>query len=650
MTPTSPNSDMPLCEHSSIAREDLAKILDSADIPVLMLVLLHLTGDRKWIEAPYSPQRDTYFFAEKSGGLSEAAQDEVKRVALDAILGFHRGELSPETEPSDELYLEMMRVCVAEPVPDEYLPMMLEEMRLKRRDPEWLKAPLEEALSGFHVLIIGAGMSGLCTGIKLKQAGIAFTIIEKNPEIGGTWYENIYPEVGCDVPNHYYSYSFRPNLDWTQYFSPGPEIEAYFKQCVTHYGLRDHIKFESEVISAHWNEASSEWDVAIRGTNKAVEKRSAKVLVSAVGQLNRPKVVDIKGVDDFKGPAFHTARWPKDIDLNGKRVVVIGTGASAMQLARSTAAKAESLTIFQRSAQWAIPTREYHQKVSEAKLWLLKHVPYYAGWYRFTLAWRHSDHLLATVRRDPDWEHPQRSVNARNDRHRVFLTNYIKDELGERTDLLDKVLPDYPPYGKRILVDNHWFRTLKRDNVNLITDDIDHISANGIVSKQGTEYPADIIIHATGFETSRLLGGMEIVGRQGISLDDVWGEDDSRAYLGINIPDFPNLFCLYGPNTNSGHGGSIIFIIECQVRYLTSCLMTMIEGGLSSVDCTKVAFEKYIDMVDEEHAQLIWSHPGMDTWYRNKAGRVVSIMPFRLVDYWQFTESPDWSAYRVESR
>lgn len=616
-----------------------------ADVPVLLMVLVHLTGDTRWLEPPFQPARDTYFFADESGGLAPELQAEVRQAALEAVLDYHQGRLPAPTAIDDALYLRMMRVCVAEAVPAEYLPMMLEEMGLRRREAA-PASPAPTTRSDFRVLIIGAGMSGLCAAMKLREAGIDFTVIEKNAGVGGTWFENIYPEAGCDVPNHFYSYSFRPNPDWSAYFSKAEEIREYLERCAGEAGILEHIRLRTRVLQARYDDSSQAWQVTLEDADGNQRTETANAVICAVGQLNRPKVPAIEGADSFRGPAFHTARWPEDLDIRGKRVAVIGTGASAMQLARTTAEEAERLLIFQRSAQWAIPTRDYHRSVSAGKRWLLNEVPFYGAWYRFTLVWRFSDHLLATVYRDPDWPWPQRAVNEHNDRHRQRLTEYIIEELGERQDLLEKVLPDYPPYAKRILVDNHWFRTLTRENVELITERIERITPTGIVTGDGREHEVDVITYATGFDANRLIPGIDIRGRDGLSLDSVWGADDSRAYLGITVPGFPNLFCLYGPNTNSGHGGSIVLIAECQVRYVLGCLQRMREADIAALEVREDVYTRWNAYIDGLHEKLIWTHPGMDTWYRNRHGRVVSIMPFRLVDYWQFTREPNLEDFR----
>ena len=630
---------------AAVPRSETEAALVAADIPVLLMVLVHLTGERRWLEAPYRPKRDISFFPDESGGLAEELQAEVKAAALDALEAFHQGRLALPLEPDDALYLHMMSVMVGEPVPPEYLTMMLEEMGLRQRFPAPLPAAGAPDPAEFRVLIVGAGMSGLLTAYQLDRAGIPWTLVEKNPWLGGTWYENVYPDVRCDVPNHFYSYSFRPNPDWTGYYSRGPEIEAYFERFARDAGLLDRIRFSTGAREAEWDDRAALWRVRLVDGNGRETVEQANVLVCAVGQLNVPKYPDIPGQDSFRGRIFHTARWPRDVDTAGQRVAMIGTGASGMQVARPTAETAARLTIFQRSKQWAIPSRDYHRTVSPQKQWLLRHVPYYAGWYRFSVAWRFSDQLLATVRRDPAWEHPDRSMNARNDRHRQNLTNYVLEQLDDRPDLIAKVLPDYPPYGKRILVDNHWYRTLKRDNVELVTEPVARIVPDGVETASGAVHAADVIVLATGFQATRYLGSMQVRGRDGRSLREVWGEDDARAYLGMTVPGFPNLFCLYGPNTNLGHGGSIIFVAECQVRYLVASVLAMRRHHLAALEVRQAVYDDYVARVDAEHEQMIWTHPGMDTWYRNRAGRVVSLMPWRLADYWRFTRAPDLDDY-----
>jgi 4-hydroxyacetophenone monooxygenase len=287
--------------------------------------------------------------------------------------------------------------------------------------------------------------------------------------------------------------------------------------------------------------------------------------------------------------------------------------------------------------------------VSTESKWLLQNIPYYYAWYRFGLMWRFGDGLLPTVRRDPNWPTPQRSMNHRNDRQRQQLTEHLLKELEGRPDLIEKCLPDYPPYGKRILIDNGWYQALKRPNVELVTEAVDHVEGSGIVDATGRRHEVDVILLATGFEPGKLLWPIEIRGRKGLLLSDVWADDQPRAHLGITMPGFPNLFVTTGPNTGLAHGGSAIFVSEVQVRYITAMLREMFERNLSDVEVLAPVHDAYNERVDAEHAELVWTHPGMRNWYRNAQGRVFAVMPWRLVDYWQMTHEPDLSEFKTQA-
>ena len=373
----------------------------------------------------------------------------------------------------------------------------------------------------------------------------------------------------------------------------------------------------------------------------------ANALISAVGALNRPRLPDIPGRDSFQGPAFHSAEWQHQHDLRGKRVAVIGTGASAFQLGPEVAKVASRLLVFQRSPPWMVPNPRYHARVSDAKKWLLRHVPSYARWYRFLLFYPGSDGLLPSLVVDPEWPNQERSVNAMNDFMREYFTQYMIEQIGDDPALRAKVVPTYPPFIKRMLQDNGtWLATLKRDNVDLVTDGIEAITPEGIRTVDGTTHPVDVIVYATGFHANRFLWPMEIIGRDGVSLRERWG-DEPRAYLGITVPGFPNLFCLYGPGTNLAHAGSIIFHSECQVRYVTECLASLLSRGLAAMDCRRDVHEAYAARFDERHTTMVWSHGGATSWYKNAQGRILNTSPWRLVDYWGWTRHPNLSDFEL---
>ena len=631
---------------------NLEQAFQEASIPTLLMCLVQITGDESWLQEPFLPKRDTNLFADESGGLAAEAQQQI-RAALVAVLGeISAGHRKISPPPKTELFTKMMSLCVAEEVAPEYAPMMMEAMGLSARDVSWknLSAESSQALENFNVLIIGAGFSGVCAAIKLDQLGIRWMMADANAEIGGTWLVNDYPEAGVDTPNHFYSFTFAPNHRWPKYFSKRIDVLNYCKSVADKFKVTDRISLSTEVVSTTWDEASQKWKVVLRDQHGELRETRANVVISGVGQLNRPKKSFIKGIESFSGPCFHSAQWRHDVDLAGKRVAIIGTGASSMQILRTVASQASEVTVFQRSPQWVRPSNDYHRDVKPQTMWLFENVPFYFDWYRFGLFWRFGDGLLPTLRHDETWPHPQRAMNSRNDKHRVQLTEYLLAQLEGHDDLVAKTLPDYPPYGKRILVDNDWYKTLTRDNVELVASGVDHIDGSQIIALDGSSRQADVIILATGFEAGKMLASVAVTGRNGVTLRETWGDDNPRAYKGMTMPNFPNLFCLYGPNTNVAHGGSVIFQAECQMRYITSCITQMIESQISSVDVRSEVHDAYNKAVDDEHDQLVWSHPGMDSWYKNSQGRIFSPMPWRFVDYWSMTHDADLSDYLVTAK
>jgi 4-hydroxyacetophenone monooxygenase len=622
---------------------DLRSAIAEGDIRVLLMVLVHMTGDMRWLEPPYVPKRDVRLIPDPDAGVPREIQDEIRAAVLKL---FENGEPKPAiVDPGNELMLKMMRATLGENVAPEYAPLMREEMGFIPREMRWSKPPSGETLAGQHVLIVGAGVCAIALGVALGRLGIPYTIVEKNDEIGGTWYVNRYPGCGVDTPNHSYSFSFGARNPWTRYFAPRQELHDYLLKVVREHDLRKNVRLNTELTSSRWDEAGRRWISTLRTRSGEVTFEST-VLVSAIGQLNDPAPARFKDDETFKGLKVHSALWSDDIKLDGKRVAVIGTGATAMQLVPSIAGRVASVTVYQRTAQWARPVKGYSDPITDGAQWLLAHLPFYVQWYRFNMFWRYGDGLLPFLRKDPAWPHPERAVNKGNDRHREELTNFILAELKDRPDLIEKCVPTYPPYGKRILLDNNWFKTLTRPNVELVTEPIDRFSPEGIVTADGKQRVHDIVVISTGFKVTEMAARLNITGRDGRDLRQVWTNDNPTAYLGLTVPDFPNLFVMLGPNTGPAHGGSVIFQSECQSRYITSCLVEMIERGLAAIDVKRDAHDQYVREVDAEHEQMIWTHPGMTTYYRNSQGRVFSAMPWRFVDYWQMTHDVDLGNYR----
>jgi 4-hydroxyacetophenone monooxygenase len=625
---------------------DLSSSIAEGDIRVLLMVLVHMTGDQRWLEPPYKPKRDVRLIPDPQAGVPPEIQHEIHAAVLKL---FANGEPKPAiTDPGDELMLKMMRACLGENVTPEYAPLMREEMGFMPREAQWSRGADNKAATAQHVLIVGAGVCAIALGVALGRLGIPYTIVEKNAELGGTWYINRYPGCGVDTPNHSYSFSFGARNPWTRYFAQRQELLDYLKKVALEHDVRSHIRFNTQLTSSRWDETKRQW-ISTLMSDGGIEQFGSSVLVSAIGQLNDPSRAHFRDEEEFKGQILHSALWSEDIELDGKHVAVIGTGATAMQLVPSIADRVASLTVYQRSAQWSRPVAGYSDPITEGAQWLLAHLPFYVQWYRFNMFWRYGDGLLPFLRKDPDWPHPERAVNKGNDRHRLELTEFIHAELKDRPDLIEKCVPTYPPYGKRILLDNGWFSTLTKPNVELVTDPIDHFTREGIVASDGKPRPADIIVVSTGFKVTEMAARLNITGRDGKRLADAWANDNPTAYLGLTVPGFPNFFTMLGPNSGPAHGGSVIFQSECQSRYITACLVEMIERGIAAIEIRQDAHDQYIRKVDAEHEQLIWTHPGMSTYYRNKQGRVFSAMPWRFVDYWRMTHDPDFNQYRQTS-
>jgi 4-hydroxyacetophenone monooxygenase len=624
--------------------EIVAALLD-VSIPTLMLSLVHMSGDPELIRGELRPAG--LFLNEVQGFMSDEDQARVRELALDVIRDY-RDRGCPEPGPiSAELLHEMMNWIVCAEVPDEYVPMLMEEMELDGTDARRVDRELPaEDREAFPVVVIGCGESGLLAGIRLEQAGIPYVIVEKNAGVGGTWYENSYPGARVDVGNHFYCYSFEPSDHWTEFFAQQPELQAYFEGVMVRHGIEPHIRFSTEVVGAAWDDDAGTWSVRVRSAEGEEEVLTARALISAVGQLNRPNIPDIAGQESFAGPSFHSARWDHAVDLTGKRVAMIGAGASGFQIAPTIAERVEHLTVFQRTAQWMFPNPNYHAQVGAGVRWALRHLPFYGRWYRFLIFWPGCDAGLEAARIDPDYPDQPRAVSEINELTRQMFTEWIVSQLDDDPDLIAKVVPDYPPTGKRTLQDNgSWLRTLTRDDVELVRTGIDHIEPDAVVTVDGERREADIIIYATGFHANRALWPMDIRGTDGVDLASFWG-DRPAAYLGITVPGFPNLFCMYGPGTNLASGGSLIFHSECQMRYITECIEELVAGGHRSMEPRREAYEDWHDRTQREIRTYVWSHPSIEhSFYKNDRGEVHGLSPWRLVDYWDWTRVPDLDDY-----
>jgi len=632
---TSPELDW---EHRSLPMADtpaLRNALAEANLQTLLMVYVHLTRDeamlevfRNYIKPPYAmPGTD----------IPREYQEELREKLL-AVLTTPGAAV--EGEPSDALMQRMMSVGVGEAVEDEFLPLLFDQIGFKLPAPRKDVAGRQVPRADFKVLVIGAGLTGLAASIKLGEAGYDHVVIEKNPEVGGTWYENRYPGVGVDTPSHFYSYSFEISPHWHHYHPHGADMQEYLLHVADKYDVRRNIRFNTTVERLVYDDASAMWDVTVRNADGCDEVLRVNAVINAHGPVNRWKWPDIPGLDEFQGIKMHTATWDPAVDLKGKRVAVIGTGASAAQLAPAIVDQVSQLCVFMRSRHWVIHNPEIMAEVSEGMKYALRHIPHFREWFRFRIYWFAADGLFPNVLKDPEWPADSPSVSAINEGMRQYALAHLHAKFADRPDLLKKLTPDFPIFSKRIILDGGWFDALRQDHVTLEEGRIERITPTGIRMVDGTEYDVDIIACATGFDVANMLGKLTVLGREGRNLREEWGADDPRAYLGVTIPGYPNYFLTVGPNSAPNHAAGQNLISEVQINYIIECLDWAMASNARAVEAKQTSFEAFNARIDARMKEMIWSHPKANSYYNNSKGRVFLSWPYRLVDYWNEMRAP----------
>jgi 4-hydroxyacetophenone monooxygenase len=591
------------CE--SLQIHELEDITKSANVPTLLMVIYQVTGDERWLAPPYQPTRTKGLSDHDSGGLPDSIQAEIRHAAAQAFHHLREGRPPAIAVPTPEQMATMLGVCVGESVDDSYGLMFSQEFG-RRVGAAESASPRPASVPGdYRVLIIGAGVSGIIAAQRMQEMGLSYLLVDKHDAPGGNWLDNRYPGVGVDTPSHLYSYSFAPH-DWGYHFELRESLEDYFGKAFDLVGARPNTRFRTAVVRTEYDEEAARWLVTLRAADGTLEV----------------------------------------LAFRGKRVAVIGSGASAMQIVPAIADQVDQLTIFQRTPPWVAPFEKFLQPIDEDVRYLLRTYPIYRAWYWLKLYWQFGDKILDSLRKDPEWPHPERAVNARNDGHREFFTQYIRDELGDRTDLFEQVLPTYPPYGKRILLDNGWYQALCKPNVTLVTEAVESVTSTGVVTQSGSPYDVDVLVWATGFEASQFVSSLEVVGRGGVTLRDTWDGDDARAYLGVSVPGFPNFFMVGGPNSFPG-SGSFMYFMEVQMGYIARLLGDIFKTGAAAIEVRKDVFDEYNDLVDRTAELTVWTHLGTNTYFRNSRGRLVFVSPFRNVEYWTRASQSSIEDYEV---
>ncbi|HEX3511161.1 MAG TPA: NAD(P)/FAD-dependent oxidoreductase [Solirubrobacteraceae bacterium] len=478
--------------------------------------------------------------------------------------------------------------------------------------------------SDYQVVIVGAGFGGIAAAIELRRHGFErIRILERAPDLGGTWFYNSYPGAACDVPSHLYSLSYAQRRDWSRLCSPQEEIHEYLRGVARAHDVTELIQTGTEVTACTWDETAQRWTLE---TAQGEPVRAA-ALILATGQLHRPATPAVEGLDSFAGHSFHSSAWDHDYPLDGRRVAVVGTGASAVQFIPEIAPEVERLTVFQRTGNWFLPR---------------KNRPYPGPWraairalpglqdFRRRFVFNYGESLTAAIR------HPDTFGRLGAARSAAFMRSQLKDE-----ELRERVWPDYTFGCKRILFSSQFLPALQRENVELVTEAITRVEPGGLVTSDGRRFDADCIIWATGFRTNDFMFPMRISGAGGVQLSDSW-KDGAHAHLGMTVPGFPSMFILYGPNTNTS-GGSIIFYLECQTAYVRQALQAVARRGAAAIDVRAEAESASDRETQAGFAGTAWTR--CDSWYRNEGGRVVANWPRYMRQYIERTRSLDESEF-----
>lgn len=617
------------------------RIAAAAELPVLMMAAAHLTGDFSMLRHDNRPL--PVFGVMKPAG-SATQQAELLARASQQVAEFSISGRAPPPLTFDVLHRVASWATGADS--ERFIPLFQEEMVFDRdlRRPKWTKDRLAPGRP-FSVGIVGAGESGIILSTRLRQAGIDHQVYDKNDEVGGTWLENDYPGCRVDINSYLYSYASGPKI-WSEYFGRQSEVLAYLQDYAREHGVYDHVRLGARVTEAHWDETAARWRLTVEMTGRR-EVAEHDLLVFAVGQLNDPALPQIAGRDSFTGPAFHSARWDHSVDFRGKTVGVIGTGASACQFIPQLAEMAERVQIFCRTPTWLLPTEELHEPVAEATQWLMRMVPAYHRWYRASKILMHAPGMLDRVTVDPSYGASETALSAANAELRSGFEAWMRPQMGDRADLERIVIPASPVGAKRILRDNGtWIRTLRRENVDVVAAGIAAIGPDGIRTADGVDHACDVLVYGTGFNATRFLAPVHVTGRDGADLNEIWN-DDPRAYLGMAIPRFPNMFTMYGPNTNLVvHGGSMILFSELSTKLILEIVRKMLVDERAAVEVREDVFEEYNRRVDATNAVRAWGFSSVGSWYKNSKGRVTQNYPFSIFEYWHRTSELEEDAFR----
>ena len=498
---------------------------------------------------------------------------------------------------------------------------------------------------GFSVAIIGAGFSGISMAIQLEQLGVPYTIFERRGELGGTWSANQYPDIRVDTMTLTYELCLEQPARWSEYFARGAEVRRYLEGVAERHDVTRHIEVDHALESARFDESTSRWSLGFSRSDGSRAEYEANVIVSAAGLFSTPTTPDLPGKESFEGEILHPTQWTSEHSAKGKRVAVVGNGSTGVQLLAPISEEADQTVVFQRTPQWISPRPGYGEPISEEKRWLLDHLPGYWNWYRYSaiiglFTW-HEDFLLP----DPEWEAKGGHITQKSEELQSFLLDYIKSQVGDQPDLLEKLVPDHAPMVRRPVVDNGWYRAITRDDVELVTEGIARFTPKGVETADGKHFEVDLVVFATGYKVDHYLWPAEYEGEGGLNLRDYWAPQSPRAYLGLMVPHFPNLFIMYGPNSQPASGGvALTAWMQIWSAYMAQCLCRMFEEGHSKVGVREEAFLAFNEKLDAEASGMAFltdSGSVEKNYYVDGSGRLLVNTPFEVADLYPMMERPD---------
>ena len=626
---------------AELTPEEIEQILAEADHAIQLACLVQLTGDASLLAA-YGPGT-TQEPNPTMRLMPRTAMPEVNaRVVRSWLAKLLAGNASPEVElplPDEATFRRAAELVVGQGVPQEFLPLLREQAGFEPPQPvRPVTGPPPETLD---LAIIGAGMAGINAAVQAQRRGYRYTVYERHHEVGGTWHEHNYPGVAVDTPSLYYSYSYELNPDWTDYYPSGEDFQAYLVKLVDDYEIRENIRFGVEMVSLRWSDGDQRWHITLRAEDGTVQETTAVTTAAAVGYLNAQSFPANVDRTAFAGLQFHSQDWDPALDLTGKRIAIVGAGATSMQIVPRIVDQVSRLTVFQRQAHWVVPKFSGEKEVGPADRWALRHLPFYNQWNRLKVYWYLSDNLYPNVRADKEWmETHEFSINQGNERVRQLCLKHIYESFGHDPEMVATMTPDHPPNSKRINKDpGGYYDALNRDNARVVTSAVTRVVPEGIVTADGELHELDVIVWATGYRLN-FLSHFEIRGREGVALADVWGDAPS-AYLGLTVPGFPNLFITSGPHASTAHGGGQNFLFEASTQYIMECLQLMVDRDARTLEVDREAHDAYNADMEKVLAGSIWCNTGSaHTYYLNKQGRPILPSPWRMVDFWTKLRTP----------